>query len=68
MNKHLVARWVALQTTFESCAGNTRYEGGGCRREAWWRKRASDKQLWAILEEILREASIQMKREGIVAQ
>ena len=29
------------------------YEGGGCRRSVWWRKRAADKQLWATLEEIL---------------
>ena len=44
-----VAQWVALHPLFEVCERETGYEGGGRRREAWWRQEASEKQLWATL-------------------
>ena len=50
-----VAQWVALHPLFEVCERETGYEGGGRRREAWWRQEASEKQLWATLAD-LREA------------
>ena len=45
-----VAQWVALRPIFEVCAGENGYDGGGLRREAWWRQEASEKQLRATLE------------------
>ena len=54
-----VTQWVALRTIFEVCAGKTGYKGRGCRREAWWRQVASDKQLRATVVEISREARSQ---------
>ena len=37
IRKATVARWVALQLISEVHAGEKGYEGGGWRREAWWR-------------------------------
>ena len=47
------AQWVALRPIFEVEAF---YEGGGRRREAWFRKEVPDTHLRATLEEISREA------------
>ena len=33
-----VTHSVALRPIFEVCAGETSYEGGGCRREVCWRQ------------------------------
>ena len=32
-----VAEWVALWTTYEVCAKESGYAGGGKLREPWWR-------------------------------
>ena len=61
-----VAQWVALQQIFEVCAGETDYDGGGCRREAWWRQGVTDKQLQETLEGIRWGARSQRRREGRV--
>ena len=46
------AQGVVLRPIFVVCASETVYEeGGGCRREAWWRQGASDNQLWSNLED-----------------
>ena len=49
--------WVELQLIFEVCAGDKDYEGGGRRREAWWRQEATEKKLWATLEVFSRESN-----------
>ena len=41
----IVAQWVALRPIFEVCTGKTGYEGGGCRRDAWWYQGDYDKNL-----------------------
>ena len=46
-----VAQWVALRPLFEVHARETGYKGGGCRKEAWWRQEATEKQLWSTLED-----------------
>ena len=46
--------WVELRPIFEVCADEKGREGESCRREAWWRQEAAEKQLREILEEILR--------------
>ena len=51
-----VAQWVALRPLFGVFAMEKGCEGDGCRREAWWRQEAIEKQLWATLAGILREA------------
>ena len=51
-----VAQWVALCPLFEVCAMGKGCEGGGRRREDWWRQEATEKQLWSTLAGILREA------------
>ena len=63
-----LAQWVALQPIFDVCAGETGYEGGGCRREARWPQEVADKQLWATLEEKFLEAKSSRKREGRAMQ
>ena len=47
-----VAQWVALCPLFDACARETGYEGGGRRRKVWWRQEATEKQLWASLEDL----------------
>ena len=44
-----MSQWVALHPLFEVCSTETGYEGGGFRREAWWRQETIEKQLWATL-------------------
>ena len=41
----MVINWVDLQPIFEVFADETGYEGGGHRREAWWRQGEADKKL-----------------------
>ena len=36
-----VAQWMALRKIFEVCAGEKGYEGGGRRRDDWWRQEAT---------------------------
>ena len=50
-----MAEWVALRPLYEVCAKEKGYEGGGRRREAWWRQEATEKQLWATLAGISQE-------------
>ena len=45
-----VAQCVALRPLFEVCERGEWYEGGGRRREAWWRQEATEKQLRDTLE------------------
>ena len=47
-----VAHWVALRPIFDVCAGEKGYEGGGSRRDAWWRQEAAEMQLRETLTEI----------------
>ena len=58
-----VAQWVALCPIFEAYTEDNGYEGGGSRREAWWRQEAIEKQLWATLPGISLEAK-RRRREG----
>ena len=44
--------WVVLRPTFEVCAREMGYDGGGHRRNAWWRQDALDTQNRENLEEI----------------
>ena len=39
--KATVAQWVPLRPLFEVCARETGYEGGGRRRNFWWRQEAT---------------------------
>ena len=63
-----VAQWIALRPIFEVFAGEIGYKWGGFRREAWWFQGMAYKQLWATLEEILREARSRRRQEGRVTQ
>ena len=47
-----VAEWVTLRPILEVCDRETGYEGGGRRREPWWRETAARKQLSATLKDI----------------
>ena len=47
-----VIHWVALRPIFEVCAGETGYEEGRRRRDAWWHQEAEDKHIIEKLEEI----------------
>ena len=40
----MVMQWVYLRPIFELFTGKGGYEGGGHRREAWWRQGATDKK------------------------
>ena len=51
-----VTQWVALWPTSKLYARETSYEGGGRRRDAWWRQEAPETQLRSTLEEISCEA------------
>ena len=51
----IVAQWVALGPIFEVCAGETGYEESGRRREAWWRKDVTKKQLQETLAGVSQE-------------
>ena len=46
-----VAEWCALRPILKVCDRDTGYEGGGRRREPWWRQTASRKKLSASLKE-----------------
>ena len=35
-----MAQWVAVRPIFEVFSEEKGYEGGGCRREAWWYQEA----------------------------
>ena len=45
------AQWVALRAIFKVFSGENGYKGVGCRRDAWWRKEAAERQLWETLVE-----------------
>ena len=47
-----MAEWVELRPILEVCDRETGYEGGGRRREPWWRETAARKQLSATLKDI----------------
>ena len=48
-------KWVALRPLFEVCVVGKEYEGGGNRRDVWWRQEAIEKQLQANLAGVSRE-------------
>ena len=54
-----VVYWVALRPIIDICNRETGYEGGGRRRELWWRQTAAQNQLSATLEDILAAAKAQ---------
>ena len=54
--QELVAQCVLLWPIIEVCARETGYEGGGCRRDTWWRQDVPETHLKATLEEILLES------------
>ena len=58
-----VAQCVALRPLFEVCERGEWYEGGGRRREAWWRQEATEKQLRVTLEGISWEAKRRRRDE-----
>ena len=41
---------------FEVCIRETGYEGGGSKRDAWWRQEVEDTKLRETLEKISQEA------------
>ena len=47
-----LAEWVALRKILEICDKETGYEGGGGRREPWWRQMEDRKQLGEMLNYI----------------
>ena len=51
-----VAGWVASRPILEVCDREKDYEGGGSRREPWWRQTVTIKQLVATLKDILATA------------
>ena len=51
--KATVAEWVALRPILYVYDRETGYEGGGRRRDPWWKKTAARKHLSATLKEIL---------------
>ena len=51
-----VTQWVDLRPISKVYAREKGYEGGGSRRDAWWRQEVAETRLRATLEEILREA------------
>ena len=59
-----VAEWVALKPILEIFDKETGYEGGGRRREPWWRKTVDQKQLSATLKEILAAARARHWKSG----
>ena len=58
-----MAQWVALSPLFEVCTRETGYEGGERRRKVWWIQEATEKQLWATLEDS-REAKRRRRSGG----
>ena len=48
-----VVGWVVLRLILNICNRETGYEGGGRRRDTWWRLTPDRKQLSAALEDIL---------------
>ena len=48
-----VVYWVVLRLILNICNRETGYEGGGRRRDTWWRQTPDRKQLSAALEDIL---------------
>ena len=50
MRQATVAQWVALSSLFEVCARETGYERGGRRSKVWGGQEATEKKLWATLE------------------
>ena len=51
-----MAEWVVSRPIFEFCDREKGYEVGGSRREPWWRKNASRKQMSDTLKDILETA------------
>ena len=56
-----MAQWLALRILFEVCARETRYGGGGRRRETCRHQEAKEKQIWATLTD-----SREAKRRRII--
>ena len=50
-----MAGLVELRPIIEVCDMETSYEGGGRRRDPWWRQTAARKEISATLENILAE-------------
>ena len=61
--KAAVAEWVDLRQIFEVCAKDTGYEGGGGYCEPWWRQAAAEKQLEAMLKNVLAAAGERQRQE-----
>ena len=59
-----LAQCVELLPIFEVYTRDTGYEGGGCRRDSWWRKEAPETQLRATLEETSREDKMRRHRKS----
>ena len=55
---------LELRPTNEVYNRETGYEGGGRRRELWWRKLADHKQMRFILEDILAAARARRHESG----
>ena len=51
-----VAEWVNTWPSFDVCAIETGFEGGGRLRVPWWRQKAAEYQLKARVEAISEEA------------
>ena len=51
-SQETVMEWLALHPILEVCDRDTGYEGGGRRRNLWWRQTAARKQLRATLKYI----------------
>ena len=52
-----MAQWVAMRPILEVCARDTGCEGGGLRREEWWRQEVPETQIRETLEETSWESS-----------
>ena len=59
-----VVYWVALRPIIDICNRETGYQGGGRRRELWWRQTAAQNQLIATLEDILAAAKARNWESG----
>ena len=59
-----VAEWLELRPILDIFNIETGYEGGGRRRETWWRQTADRKHMRSMLEEILEMASVRRWESG----
>ena len=59
--KVTVDQWVYLHPTFEVCAQEQGFEGGGWQRITWRRQEAQEKVLWATLSEDSWEARMRQE-------